>query len=67
MAGSFRGVRSVRFGQGENKPGSMASNAERQLRVSMLMARRRPSISPGMYKALLFSSGFGMLWPTPLR
>ena len=32
IVGSARGVRSVRFGQGENKPGPMVSNAERQLR-----------------------------------
>jgi methylated-DNA-[protein]-cysteine S-methyltransferase len=32
IVASSRGVRSVRFGQGENKPGPMVSNAENQMR-----------------------------------
>jgi methylated-DNA-[protein]-cysteine S-methyltransferase len=32
IVGSSRGLRSIRFGAGENRPGSMVSNAEHQLR-----------------------------------
>lgn len=43
VVGSSRGLRSVRFGAGENRPGSMVSNAENQLRE--YLAGRRTSFN----------------------
>jgi len=56
---SARGVRLVRFGQGENKPGSMVSKAENQLR-SMSTVSEPPSILHGTYKAQPFDFRFGL-------